>query len=85
MTLQIELDRETESKLSEKAHDSGLELEAFAYQIIKSAVATLAPRKPVPTAQQIQEVFSAFDTFGPREIPFDDRNWSREIIYGDHP
>jgi hypothetical protein len=85
MTLQIELDRETEARLSERAHESGLEMVAFAHQIIKSAVAPLAQPKPAPDQEQIYKLFAAFDEAGPRELPFDDQDWSREMIYGDHP
>ena len=84
MTIHLEVDPETELQLIEKARAQGMEPEGYASQVFKAAIAAA----PVPRPRATQEQFRAFldelarQTIPP--LPFDDQNWSRAIIYGDH-
>ena len=84
MTIHLALDRETELDLIEKARAKEMDPERYALHILKAAIAAEPVQKPRATQEQFRAFLDelARQTIPP--LPFDDQNWSRAIIYGDH-
>ena len=83
MTIMVEVDRQTESQLIEKARARGMEVERYA-AIILQAATDPPTSEPRATQDEFRAFLDAMAGHAPPPVPFDDRNWSRTVIYGDH-
>ena len=83
MTLMIEIDPKTEAQLIEKARASGMDLEQYAAILLQTAS---APHVSEPRASQeeFREFLDTMAQHAPANVPSDDQDWSRAVIYGEH-
>ncbi len=84
MTLMIELDSETEKMLLEGASAKGVDVQGFAEQILKVAVASHVPPKPSRTPEQIRAWLDEMSLSSPDLSHLRDETFPRSMIYNDH-
>jgi hypothetical protein len=84
MTLIIEVDQTTETQLVEKARQKGMELERYAASVLQAATAEKPNLEPRPSQDEFRAFLDAMASHAPSAVGFDDQNWSRAMIYGEH-
>ena len=84
MTLQIELDAETEARLARQARDKGVDLSTYAIELLKAAHPRPSNQKSPPTVEEFRAMLDEFAELGPKEMPGPEQTWPRSVIYADH-
>ena len=83
MTIMVEVDPQTEVQLAEKARARGMELERYAAIVLQQAAEPTTSEYRA-TQDEFRAFLDAMARHAPPQVPFDDQNWSRALIYGDH-
>ena len=84
MTLQIEVDPQTEARLTVAAEAKGIALQVLAEELLRGALQSPSDVPSRATSAEFRDFLDALATHTPGPLGFDDRDWSRSILYSEH-
>ena len=85
MTLNIELNTETEARLAAEARSRGLDLATYAAHLLEQAATPASvPAASVRTREEVRAWLDELAQFSDKIPPMPGETFSREMIYQDH-